>query len=137
MTYREFLTQSIEIFEQLGKDEMVERAKIELEKLNKANETRRNKPSKAAEANAPLAVAIVETILADNSTKTTAEIAALLRELFPAEEGEKEISTQRTTPILRKLVEDDILKVTDVKIPKKGTQKAYALASAPVVEDAE
>lgn len=128
MTRRDFFTTAIKFFEESGQTEMQAFAEAELQKLDKANETRRNKPTKAAEANAPLAKAIVDTVLADGSTKTTAEIAEALRELFPAADGEKEISTQRTTPILRKLVEDGELIVEDVKVPKKGVQKAYTIA---------
>lgn len=128
MTRRDFLTSAIKFFEESGLTEMQAFAEVELQKLDKANEARRNKPTKAATANVPLVEAIIETVLADGSTKTTSEITAELRELFPVtSDDEKEVSTQRVSAIMRKLVEDSSVTVSDVKIPKKGTQKAYTL----------
>ena len=100
-------------------------AEEELRKMNEATEKRRNKPTKAALANAPLADAIVKTILADGATKLTTEITAALRELFP----EMEISTQKTSGILRNLVNAGTITQEKIKVTGKGEQAAYTLAA--------
>ena len=48
-----------------------------------------------------------------------------------------EISTQKVSALCRQLVESKKLKVEDVKIPKKGKQKAYMVNTAANEEDTE
>ena len=55
--------------------------------------------------------------------KTATDVA----EILTAETGE-EVKVQRASYLLRLAVELGIATVTDVKIPKKGTQKAYSIA---------
>lgn len=90
--------------------------------LSKMDETLSKRSSaqsakKAAEY-APLMDQIA-TVLADGGL-TTAEIAERCG-----------LSTPKVSPLCRKMVDAGRLKVEDVKVPKKGTQKKYSL----VVDD--
>lgn len=90
--------------------------------LSKMDETLSKRSSaqnakKAAEY-APMMEQIA-TILADGGL-TTSEIAERC-----------DMSSQKVSPLCRKMVDAGRLKVEDVKVPKKGTQKKYSL----VVDD--
>lgn len=89
-------------------------------KLDKRNEKRKTTPSKTAIENAPIKEKIVEFLEGKGPTPANA-----------IGEGVG-ITTQKASALARQLVEVGELTVADVKIPKKGTVKAYALA--PVVE---
>jgi predicted HTH transcriptional regulator len=113
MTYREFLTN---IKEANINDEMTAYAEAALNKMDAANEKRRNTPSKKAVENQPLIDKIVDEILT-NEAKTASDVAA-----------ELEVSVQKASALLRAIVADGKAIVSDVKIAKKGVQKAYTLA---------
>lgn len=89
-------------------------------KLDKRNEKRKTTPSKTAIENAPIKEKIVEFLEGKGPTPANA-----------IGEGVG-ITTQKASALARQLVEAGELTVADVKVPKKGTVKAYALA--PVVE---
>ena len=91
-----------------------------IEALDKRNEKRKATPSKTAIENAPIKEKIVEFLEGKGPTPANA-----------IGEGVG-ITTQKASALARQLVEAGELTVADVKIPKKGTVKAYALA--PVVE---
>ena len=91
-------------------------AQAAIEKMDATNEKRRNPPSKTQEANAPLMAQIVDTILTAEP-KTASDVA-----------GELGVSVQKASALLRAVVAEGKASVQDVKIPKKGTQKAYTLA---------
>lgn len=112
MTKREFYTAIMngEIDEQVKLF-----ASTELEKLDAANEKRRNTLSKKAQENLPLLQQITDEILTDEP-KTATDVAAVL-----------EVSVQKASGLLRRLVEDGKAVKVDVKIKGKGTQKAYML----------
>lgn len=118
MTNREFLT-AIANMENIS-EELKAEATARIEKLDATNEARKNKPSKKATENAPIMEQIVNEILTSE-----AQTAATIAEAAG-------ISVQKASSLLRQLVADGKATVTEVKIPKKGTQKAYA-----VVTDAE
>lgn len=112
MTKREFYTAIMngEIDEQVKLF-----ASTELEKLDAANEKRRNTLSKKAQENLPLLQQITDEILTDEP-KTATDVAAVL-----------EVSVQKASGLLRRLVEEGKAVKVDVKIKGKGTQKAYML----------
>lgn len=114
MTNREFLT-TIANMENAPED-VKAYAEEKLAKMDATNEARKNKPSKKAEENAPLMDKIANEILT-----TEAVPAAVIAEAM-------EISTQKASALLRALVTEGRAVVTDVKLPKKGTCKAYSLA---------
>lgn len=122
MTRRAFLTAAAETFATMGMTEHSEFALGEIAKLDATNEKRREKSSKAAEANKPLVEAIQEQILT-KEFQTASDIAVQLNELFPG--LEKAISTQKASAILTRM---DGIRKEDIKIKGKGVVKGYALA---------
>lgn len=94
-------------------EEVVAWAAGEIEKMDAANEKRRNAVSKKALENAPLIDRIVEEILGDEP-KTASDVAAVL-----------EVSPQKASALLRAAVKAERAHVEDVKVKGKGTQKGY------------
>lgn len=92
-----------------------EHAEGEIVKLDARNAKRAEKPSKTAIANEPIKAKILE-VLAE-SGKTASDLAVIL-----------EVSVQKASALCRQLAEAGQVAVTEVKIPKKGKQKMYALA---------
>jgi len=90
-------------------------ASEELEKMDAANEKRRNTLSKKAQENQPLLRQITDEILTDEP-KTATDVAAVL-----------EVSVQKASGLLRRLTEEGKAVKVDVKIKGKGTQKGYTL----------
>ena len=117
MTKREFYTA-------IMNGEIDEQVKLfaseELEKMDAANEKRRNTLSKKAQENQPLLQQITDEILTDEP-KTATDVAAVLG-----------VSVQKASGLLRRLVEEGKAVKVDVKIKGKGTQKGYTL---PTVEE--
>lgn len=109
MTKREFYTT-------IMNGEIDEQVKLfaseELEKMDAANEKRRNTLSKKAQENLRQ---ITDEILTEEP-KTATDVAAVL-----------EVSVQKASGLLRRLVEDGKAVKVDVKIKGKGTQKGYTL----------
>lgn len=112
MTKREFYTA-------IMNGELDEQVKLfaseELEKMDAANEKRRNTLSKKAQENLPLLQKITDEILTDEP-KTATDVAAVL-----------EVSVQKASGLLRRLVGEGKAVKVDVKIKGKGTQKGYTL----------
>ena len=112
MTKREFYTA-------IMNGEIDEQVKLfaseELEKMDAANEKRRNTLSKKAQENQPLLQQITDEILTDEP-KTATDVAAVLK-----------VSVQKASGLLRRLVEEGKAAKVDVKIKGKGTQKGYTL----------
>lgn len=112
MTKREFL----EFVMGLEYVEVAEFAAKELEKMDRALEKRRSKPTKAQLANAPIIQQIVSEILDEKEYTTASEVAEVL-----------EISVQKASAVLRQAVSEGKAEVADVKVKGKGTQKGYRL----------
>lgn len=89
----------------------------------KAKEARKGKVSEKEQAkrdaNATMARHIAEDILGSEA-KTATDVAAVLT----AEAGE-EVKVQKASYLCRLAVDMGLANSTEVKIPKKGTQKAY------------
>ena len=116
MTNREFLN-AIATNETLPTD-IVEHATAALAKMDATNEARKNKPSKKSEENAPILAQIATEILT-----AEAQTASAIAEAAG-------ISVQKASALLRQLVADGKATVTEVKVPKKGVQKAYSAVTA-------
>ena len=114
MTNRDFLTAVVAI-ENVPAD-IKEHAEAAIAKMDATNEARKNKPSKKATENAPIMEQIATEILTSE-----AQTASAIAEAAG-------ISVQKASALLRALVADGKATVTEVKIPKKGTQKAYSIA---------
>lgn len=116
MTNREFLT-AIANMENIS-EELKAEATARIEKLDATNEARKNKPSKKATENAPIMEQIVNEILTSE-----AQTAATIAEAAG-------ISVQKASALLRQLVADGKATATEVKVPKRGVQKAYSAVEA-------
>ena len=90
-------------------------AQKEIEKLNTANAKKTSKPSKKAMENEPIKESIIE-LLSVGEEMTASMIAEKL-----------EITTQKASALCRQLVDSGKLESKEVKVPKKGTQKAYKI----------
>ena len=113
MTNREFLTA---IANGTINDEVIAHATASIEKLDAANLARKNKPSKKALENAPIIEQIVSEVLTVDTPMTAGQVAEAVG-----------ISTQKASALLRSIVAAGNATVTDVKVPNKGTVKAYSL----------
>ena len=111
MTRREFLTK-VAAMEDV---ELSEFAQNELEKMDTANEKRKEKVSKKAEENQPLIDHIVSEILTAEPM-LTCDVAAAM-----------ELTTPKTSALCRAAVAQGKAIQHDVKVKGKGTQKAYSL----------
>ena len=128
MTKREFLNEVIAVIDgtsEVDVLELKEFAKAEIIKLDERNASRSSKPTKTQIENEPIKGKILE-VLSTGEKMVASAIAERL-----------EISTQKASALCRQLVESKKLKVEDVKIPKKGKQKAYMVNTAANEEDTE
>ena len=124
MTNREFYT-AITAENATITPEMIEHATEALAKLDATAEKRKGKVSAKEQAkrdeNAALAKHIAETILGTEA-KTATDVA----EALTAETGE-EVKVQKASYLCRLAVDLGLATQTEVKIPKKGVQKAYTV----------
>ena len=120
MTNREFLI-AIANAENIPA-ELVEHATAAIAKMDATNEARKNKPSKKAAENAPILEQIFGEILT-NEAQTASAVAEAAG-----------VSVQKANALLRQLVADGKAAVEDVKVPKKGTVKAYTKVVAETAE---
>lgn len=95
-------------------EEVIAHASTAITKLDAALEKRKNAPNKKDAENAPILEAITNALTTE--PVVAADIAAMVG-----------ISVQKASSLLRKLVASGVATVTEVKVPKRGTQKAYAL----------
>ena len=115
MTKREFLQA---VIKETANEELRAYAENEITKLDERNHARSSKPSKTQLENEPIKAAIVEFLTGKDWT-----VASVVGEAL-------EISTQKASALCRQLVDDNTLVETEVKIPKKGKQKAYMVQVA-------
>ena len=105
--------------------EMVEHATAALAKLDATAEKRKGKVSAKDQAkrdeNAALAAHIAETILG-TEPKTATDVAIAL-----TAESDEEVKVQKASYLCRLAVTMGLAAQTEVKIPSKGTQKAYTI----------
>ena len=123
MTKIEFLNEVIAVIDgtsEVDVLELKEFAKAEIVKLDERNANRSAKPTKAQIENKSIKEKILE-VLSTGEKMVASTIAEKV-----------EISTQKASALCRQLVEINKLKVEEVKIPRKGKQKAYS-----ILEDTE
>ena len=116
MTNREFLTAVIALAN--VPEEIKTCAEERLTKLDATNEARKNKPSKAAVENAPIMDQIFNEVLSGEAMTASAVAEAA------------GISVQKANALLRALVAEGRAEATEVKVPKRGVQKAYTKVDA-------
>lgn len=126
MTNREFYT-AIAANETLTEEIRTHATEL-IAKLDATAEKRKGKVSakeqEKRDANAVLATHVAEDYLG-TEPKTASDVAALLT----AETGE-EVKPQKASYICRLAVKMGLANETEVKIPKKGAQKAYTVVVA-------
>ena len=106
--------------------EMAEKAAEIIAADEKAKEARKGKVSKAAQEKRDVNEAMAKHIAADilgAEAKTATDVA----EVLTAEAGE-EVKVQKASYLCRLAVKLGLANETEVKIPKKGSQKAYTAA---------
>lgn len=113
MTRREFFEA---IINEAVTEEVIAKAKEELEKMDARNAKRATTPSKKAKENEPIKAKIVEFLTEKEEPVISSVIATYMS-----------ISTQKASALCRQLVNEGRLAVEDVKIKGKGTQKAYSV----------
>lgn len=120
MTKREFF---VAVSEGKMTEEMQAMAAEFLTKMDAQLEARKGKLSEKEQAKRDANVALAHRVAAEILTteaKTATDVAAELSEML----GE-EVKVQKASALCRKAVELGLATATEVKIPKKGTQKAY------------
>ena len=118
MTNREFYTA---IANANVSEEITAYAISAIEKLDATNEKRKAKAAegqtKKAEENAPIKAAIFATLSAE--PQTAPQIAAIVG-----------VTHNKVTPLAKQLVAEGKAEQIDIKIPGKGSAKAYVLVDA-------
>lgn len=123
MTKREFLNEVIAA----GISEVItEFAQKEIDALNARNAKRAATPSKTQLANEPLKTEILAKLKEINDFRTAGEVSSWFG---LNDEGKPKVSVQKASSLLRQLVAGNELEQTEVKVPKKGKQKAYKVIS--------
>lgn len=112
MTNREFYTAVINAN---VNEEITAHAQTQIEKLDARNAVRSSKPNKTQLENEGIKKDIIET-LGENGGMFAAEIAKTL-----------DISTNKAAALCKQLTESGKVKVTEVKVPKRGKCKQYSL----------
>ena len=128
MTNREFYTT---IVETVANEELVEHAKAQLAKLDATAEKRKGKVSKAdqekREANEAMALYVVENFISAEA-KTASDIAELMNaDATLTAQLDKPATSQKATALMKIAMAKELVSQIDVKIPKKGSVKAYTL----------
>lgn len=129
MTKREFF---VKVSEGEMTEEMKDFAVEQLVKMDAQLAARKGKISEKEQAkrdaNEALARRVVAEIL-NTEAKTATDIADEMNTLMP-EALEKPANAQKASALMKKAMELDLVVQSEVKIPKKGTQKAYAVKVA-------
>ena len=123
MTKREFLNEVIAA----GVSEAItEFAQKEIAALDARNAKRAATPSKTQLANEPLKAEILAKLKEINDFRTAGEVSSWFG---LNDEGKPKVSVQKASSLLRQLVAGKALEQTEIKVPKKGKQKAYKVIS--------
>ena len=130
MTNREFF---VNVSKNVVGEAEIAHALEQIAKLDATNAKRAEQQSAKSKANEPLKVAIL-TLLTEKGGMTSPDIAdALNKQGVTTAEGE-EISTSKASSMCRQMVEEGRLTVTEIKVPKKGKLKQYAVATTADAE---
>ena len=123
MTKREFLNAVI-----AGKitEEEIAFAQKEIAALDARNAKRAATPSKTQLANERLKAEIHTKLKEVNDFRTAGEVSSWFG---LDDEGKPKMSVQKASSLLRQLVAGNVLEQTEIKVPKKGKQKAYKVIS--------
>ena len=134
MTNREFF---VSVSKGIVGEAEVAHALEQIAKLDATNAKRaekaKEKAKEKATGNEPIKTAIFN-LLTEKGGMTSPDIAeALKAQSVTTAEGE-EISTSKASSMCRQMVEEGRLTVTEIKVPKKGKLKQYAVATTADAE---
>lgn len=130
MTNREFF---VNVSKNIVGEAEVAHALEQIAKLDATNAKRAEKAKEKATGNEPIKTAIFN-LLTEKGGMTSPDIAeALKAQGVTTAEGE-EISTSKASSMCRQMVEEGRLTVTEIKVPKKGKLKQYAVATTADAE---
>lgn len=130
MTNREFF---VNVSKNIVGEAEIAHALEQIAKLDATNAKRAEQQSVKSRANEPLKTAIL-TLLTENGGMTSPDIAdALNKQGVTTVDGE-EVSTSKASSMCRQMVDDGRLTVTEIKIPKKGKMKQYAVVTTADAE---
>lgn len=116
MTNRDFYTAIVNT-ETLS-EELRQFATDALQKMDERNAKRSSKPSKTAVANEPIKTAILAALT--DEPQTAPDLAAIVGD---------GVTHNKVTALARQLVAEGKATVTEVKVPKKGKMKGYAIVT--------
>ena len=99
-------------------EELIAHAEKAIQQMDATNAKRKEKPSKAQEANAPIKTALLELLQSNpNSKYTEGELGTML-----------EVSHNKAGSLARQLVAEGKVTSEEVKIAKVGKRKVYSIA---------
>ena len=130
MTNREFYT-AITAENATITENMIEHAKAQLAKLDATAEKRKGKVSakeqEKRDANEAMALYVVENFITTEA-KTASDIAELINaDATLAAQLEKPATSQKASALMKIAMAKELVSQIEVKIPKKGSVKAYTL----------
>ena len=130
MTNREFF---VNVSKNIVGEAEIAHALEQIAKLDATNAKRAEKAKEKSTSNEPIKTAIFN-LLAENGGMTSPDIADALNKQGVTTADNEEISTSKASSMCRQMVEDGRLTVTEIKIPKKGKMKQYAVATTADAE---
>ena len=131
MTNREFFV-AVMKNENLSAD-LREHAEVQLNKLDAANAKRAEQQTKKSKENEPLKVTIL-TLLTEKGGMTAPDIAVALNGQGVTTADGELVSTSKASSMCRQMVEEGRLSVAEIKVPKKGKLKQYAVVATADAE---
>ena len=130
MTNREFF---VSVSKGIVGEAEVAHALEQIAKLDATNAKRAEQQSAKSKANEPLKLSIAF-LLTEKGGMTSPEIAEVLKVQGVVDAEGKEISTSKASSMCRQMVEEGRLTVTEIKVPKKGKLKQYAVVATADAE---
>ena len=130
MTNREFF---VSVSKGIVGEAEVAHALEQIAKLDATNAKRAEQQSAKSKANEPLKLSIAF-LLTEKGGMTSPEIAEALKAQGVVDAEGKEISTSKASSMCRQMVEEGRLTVTEIKVPKKGKLKQYAVVATADAE---
>lgn len=130
MTNREFF---VNVSKNIVGEAEIAHALEQIAKLDATNAKRAEQQSAKSKANEPLKVAIFN-LLTEKGGMTSPDIAEALNKQGVTTADGEEVTTSKASSMCRQMVEDGRLTVTEIKIPKKGKLKQYAVVATATAE---
>ena len=130
MTNREFF---VNVSKNIVGEAEVAHALEQIAKLDATNAKRAEQQSAKSKANEPLKLSIF-VLLSEKGAMISPDIAEALNKQGVTTADGDEVSTSKASSMCRQMVEDGRLTVTEIKIPKKGKMKQYAVATTADAE---